>query len=41
MANLTKKQKIITAIVVPVAVVVIVLGSLLIALAVFPYKKAK
>lgn len=41
MANLTKKQKIITAIVVPIAVVLIVLSSLLIALAVFPYKKGE
>lgn len=39
MTQLTKKKKIIIAVTVPIAVVLIVLGSVLISLAVFPYKK--
>ena len=41
MAKLTKKQKILTAVIVPVSVVVIVLCSVLIAFSVFPYKKGE
>ena len=41
MTKLTKKQKILTAVLVPICVVLIVLGSLLISLAVFPYKKGE
>ncbi len=41
MKKLSKKQKILTAILVPIGVILIVLGSLIISLSVFTYKKAK
>lgn len=41
MAKLSKKQKILTAVFVPVCVILIVLGSLLISLSVFTYKKGE